>query len=271
MLDFKVISLHGAPRSGTSWLGKIFDSHPSVAYRFQPLFSYRFKSAIDIDSTRDEVERFLADLHSVSDDEFILQSRQRVRGAHPSDFAKAPYPNVLVMKEVRYHYIIRTLLRHVPGIKVVGIVRHPCGAINSWLKTPREFKPEWNPADEWHEAPSKNQGRREEYYGFTKWKELARLFLSLSVDHPNSFCLIRYESLVADPDNETRKLFASCGLDMPTQVTGFIASSQQREVEDPDSVFRKADVADRWKNELAPAIRDSIVAELRGTELEMFL
>src|SRR5690349_19178518 len=26
----------GAPRSGTTWLGKIFDSHPSVLYRHEP-------------------------------------------------------------------------------------------------------------------------------------------------------------------------------------------------------------------------------------------
>jgi len=271
VLEFKVISLHGAPRSGTSWLGKIFDSHPAVAYRFQPLFSYRFKGAIDVHSTREEVERFLVDVHAVSDDDFILQSRQKERGAHPNDFAKAAAPNVLVMKEVRYHYVIRTLLRHVPGIKIVGIVRHPCGAINSWLKTPREFKPEWNPTDEWRDAPSKNQQRSEEYYGFTKWKELAQLFLSLAAEHPESFYLIRYEPLVASPAPETRKLLAFCGLDMPAQVEDFVASSQQREVEDPDSVFRKADVADRWKQELPAVIRDSILSELQGTELEIFL
>lgn len=271
MLNFRVISLHGAPRSGTSWLGKIFDSHPAVAYRFQPLFSYRFKGALDIHSTREEVEQFLTDLHTVSDDHFILQLPQQERGVHPRAFIKAPGSSVMVMKEVRYHYIIRTLLQHEPGIKIVGIVRHPCGAINSWLKTPREFRPEWDIAAEWREAPSKNQQRREEYYGFSKWKELAHLFLALAREHPDSFYLIRYEALVADPGEETRKLFAFCGLDMPSQVRSFVASSQQREVEDPDSVFRTADVAERWKAELPAAIRDSILSEVRGTELDIFL
>ncbi len=32
----RVILILGAPRSGTSWLGKIFDSHPDVLYRHEP-------------------------------------------------------------------------------------------------------------------------------------------------------------------------------------------------------------------------------------------
>ena len=30
------ILLFGMPRSGTTWLGKIFDSHPAVLYRHEP-------------------------------------------------------------------------------------------------------------------------------------------------------------------------------------------------------------------------------------------
>lgn len=270
MPDFRVISLHGAPRSGTSWLGKIFDSHPAVAYRYQPLFSYRFKDAIDARSSRAEVESFLADLYAVDDDDFILQRHQRDRGAHPDGLTKLPHPDVLVMKEVRYHHVIETLLRHVPGIKIVGIVRHPCGAINSWLKTPREFNPQWDAASEWQSAPSKNLQRPEEYYGFDKWKELTRLFLRLAREYPQSFYLVRYERLVSNPCAETARMFDFCHLDFHPQVRQFLTSSQSLEVEDPDSVFRTADVADRWKQELDPAIRDTILCELSGTDLAEF-
>ena len=38
------VAIHGVPRSGTTWLGSIFDSSPNVIYRNQPLFSYAFKS-----------------------------------------------------------------------------------------------------------------------------------------------------------------------------------------------------------------------------------
>ena len=271
MSPFRLVSLHGAPRSGTSWLGKIFDSHPDVAYRFQPLFSYRFKGAIDSDSPPDAVRLFLQQLFGVNDDPFILQLPQAARGAHPQAFRKTNPPSVLVMKEVRYHYVIPALLRAVPDAKIVGIVRHPCAVINSWLKTPREFRPEWDAMAEWRNAPSKNHGLREEYFGFTKWKEMAHQFLALARNHPNDFFLVRYECLVTNPESEIEKLFAFCGLDVHPQVRDFLHASQQHEVDDPDSVFRTADVMERWKIELAAPIRKAILAELKATDLRVFL
>src|SRR5215472_7584402 len=35
-LASRAVLLLGAPRSGTTWLGKIFDSHPNVLYRNEP-------------------------------------------------------------------------------------------------------------------------------------------------------------------------------------------------------------------------------------------
>jgi hypothetical protein len=271
MRSFRVVSIHGAPRSGTSWLGKIFDSHPDVAYRFQPLFSYRFKGELTSHSSHRDIEHFFRELYRVEDDEFILQTTQRARGVHPAHFEKNPDSGVLVMKEVRYHYLIETLLREVQDIKIVGIVRHPCGAINSWLKTPREFKPEWNAAMEWRDAQSKNQGRLEEYFGFEKWKELARLFLRFKQTFPDAFYLINYEELVENPMAETEKLFNFVGLPMHCQVTAFIQSSHASEVDDPDSVFRTTDVAARWYQELDPSIRDAILRDVEGTDLAVFL
>lgn len=32
----RIVLILGAPRSGTSWLAKMFDSHPDVLYRHEP-------------------------------------------------------------------------------------------------------------------------------------------------------------------------------------------------------------------------------------------
>jgi len=271
MHNFRVISIHGAPRSGTSWLGKIFDSHPDVAYRFQPLFSYRFKNAISENSSIEEVDQFFEDLYDIKNDEFILQQRQKSSGVHPKNFIKNSCPSALVMKEVRYHYLIKTMLTKVSGIKIIGVVRHPCGAINSWLKTPREFHPEWNQLREWRTAESKNQFRIEEYYGFEKWRELAATFLDLSLQYPSSFKLVRYEDMVEHPIKTISDLFAFAGLPMHAQTEEFLISSQAKEMEDPDTVFRLSDVAHRWKRELLPEISDAILHEVADSDLRIFL
>jgi hypothetical protein len=271
MPEFNVISIHGTPRSGTSWLGKIFDSHPAVAYRYQPLFSYRFKDAITPKSSTGEIEDFLNRLYEVDDDEFILQTRQSKRGAHPFALTKSESPAYLVMKEVRYHYLMQLLLEEVTGIKLIGIVRHPCGVINSWFKTSREYNPQWNKMEEWREAPSKNGGRMEEYYGFSKWKELACQFMHLERSYPQSFYLLKYEDLVSNPIMEISKLFSFCNLDLNEQVHEFLRASQATEVNDPDTVYRTADVVDRWKVELDINIQNTIITEVSGTPLARFL
>ena len=55
----KTIALFGVPRSGTSWLGQIFDSCPDVIYKYQPLFSYAFKNRLNMQSSFDEISNFL--------------------------------------------------------------------------------------------------------------------------------------------------------------------------------------------------------------------
>ena len=53
------VAIHGAPRSGTTWLGQIFNASPRTQYRYQPLFSYRFKGQLQPTSSASEVARFL--------------------------------------------------------------------------------------------------------------------------------------------------------------------------------------------------------------------
>ena len=36
----RLVMVLGAPRSGTSWVGKIFDSHPDVLYRREELDAF---------------------------------------------------------------------------------------------------------------------------------------------------------------------------------------------------------------------------------------
>ena len=271
-MKFRVVSIHGVPRSGTSWLGQIFDSHSDVAYRSQPLFAYRFKDRLNLGSGVDEIYCFLQQLYKVTDDEFILDTLRRKPALEFWQKAvKAETPSYLVMKMVRYHHLLQIFLDSIRDIRVIGIVRHPCAVINSWLQAPKEFREGWNAEEEWRFAPKKNAGRIEEFNGFEKWKETALMFLRFEHAYPKSFCITEYEHLVSAPEVEVARLFSFVGLDVQQQTLNFIRLSHSKHNPDPYSVVKDPSLHRRWETELDASIADEIIGEVQGTAMERFL
>ena len=263
------IAFHGVPRSGTTWLGSIFDSSPHVAYRHQPLFSYAFKSFLSDRSTCDEINYFFDLLKSTNDD-FILQKTEKETGAVPS-FSKKEITHV-IYKEARYHNILSNLLNTCPDIMVVGIVRNPKSVLSSWYNAPKEFdKTKWNLFDEWKNAPSKNQNRKEEFYGYNKWKEVSLLFLELKEKYPDRFYLINYKNILNDTLKEINDLFRFCELDITQQTIDFIKKSKEKDLSsDAYAVYRKNQTDDKWQKTLPREIINEIDSDLSGTVLEQF-
>lgn len=266
----QIVSIHGVPRSGTSWLGQIFNSHPDVAYRHQPLFAYRFKDRLHPGSSKCDIYRFLKELYDTTEDDFILDKREAYKSIL-LPLQKNRNPNFLVMKMVRYHHLIEKFIKEIDGVKIIGIVRNPCAVINSWLQAPKEFRDGWDPIEEWRYAPRKNLGRIEEYNGFEKWKEVAWMFLKLEEKYRQEFCLVKYDDLVENPVSETASLFNFVGLEMHAQVSNFINISRKKHSEDPYSVFKNPRVKERWRSELDPLIVNQIMIDVENTELERFL
>lgn len=263
------IAIFGVPRSGTSWLGQLFNSHPDVAFRFQPLFSYSHKGAISEESTYNDLQKFWHDIY-YTEDQFVLLKDSDIHKNYPVFPNKANQPEFLVFKEVRYLHLIESLLKKDPELKVVGIVRNPCSVMLSWKKAPREFKPGWSFAKEWRSARLKNQGRKEEFFGFNKWKEVADSFIDFNEKYPNFF-LLKYAELHSNPLNITKETFAWSGLNLNEQTVKFIEQSTTTHSDDENAVFRSKHKDDKWKTELDPQIIEEIYFELRGTRLEQFL
>ena len=159
----------------------------------------------------------------------------------------------------------------IEDIKVIGIVRHPCAVINSWLQAPKEFRPEWNPLEEWRYASKKNAGRIEEFNGFEKWKEVAQMFLEFEKVFSDRFTIVKYEDLIHQTEREVFRLFSFVGLDMPEQTYNFVKLTRQRHSSNPYSVFKDPCFYRRWEKELDKTIYDEIIGELKGTVLERFL
>lgn len=268
MMFKQVILLTGMPRSGTSWLSQIFDSSPSVRFRLSPLFSYEFKNELD-EHSGPAAWRSLLERAYRSENEFMDQTYRRRAGEYPSFVEKEDHPRALVIKDTRFHNLIEPMLAHVDNLKVVAIVRHPCGAIHSWLTAPREFPPTADPFLEWRYGGCRKTGFGE-YWGFEDWKTVTAMHIELASRFPNQVLLQRYEDLTRSVEQETRRMFAFCGLAFTAQTQEFLCASQKEHMDSEYAVFKKPSTAERWRLELQPEIRDAILAEIADTVFARF-
>lgn len=221
------IALFGCPRSGTTWLGQIFNSVPAVQFRYQPLFSYEFKDWFGQHGlSEDSLAQFRTALMAAQSD-FVLQALRPAKTAATH----------LVWKEVRYHQHMAGLLALQGLHHLVYIFRPPVDVLNSWYQAPKEFRAGQDIHREWLHAPAKNTAPCE-FNGFEKWKESMRMALSLQQRHPGKLLMLSYEQLCANPLGVTRKLFAALDLPLGDETRAFLKASTTRHEADAYSVFK---------------------------------
>ncbi len=264
----QVIAVVGMPRSGTSWLGQLFNSSPHVRFRMEPIFSYAFKDAVNEHSSAQQYKTFFEDIYN-SDDSFMRQIDKSKSGEYPN-FLKTPQPTHLVFKTTRYHHILRNMLQENNNLKIIAIVRHPCGAISSWLNTPSEFPADAVANDEWKTGQCRNLAV-EEFWGFNDWKTVTSLHLELQKDFPENFKIIRYESLVNSTGSKVQEIFDFCVLELKKQTLLFLENTHRKNDDRPYSVYKSKSVTGKWQKLLPEEIIDQIFKELRDSELKQFL
>lgn len=262
----KIVALYGVPRTGTTWLGQILDSCPEVVYRYQPLFSYRFKNRIKVEDSKEQVAKFFEELYLESEDDFLNQSEQRKKGLCPAFEEKNPEGEILVYKEVRYLYTIPFLLHLFDDIKIVGIVRNPISVMESWMNAPSEYKDTWKIEEEWRFAQSKNEYKPENYYGYYKWKEGIKLSVDMKKAYPDNFILVRYEDLYENALEKAKDLFAALEISFTSQTEHFIVSSQSKTVDNAYSVYRVKSEKRERKRYLPEEIKTKIYQDLEDFE-----
>ncbi len=260
------VALFGVPRSGTTWLGQIFNSSPNVFFCYQPLFSYEFKDRLGENSSKEDIDKFHNDLLRAKSD-FVMQKKTLSGGTNVS-FSKNKI-TALVWKEVHHINIIDNLLKN-SDTKLVLIVRNPKATIGSWIKIPKEFDPSWNLADQWRSGSNKNDEKRENYFGYDKWKEAVKIFLKAERDYPNKVMIVSYPELNDNTEEMVNRLYKFIGLRVGKQTKNFISSSKQTNNDDPYSVYRNNHKDDKWKMDLPTEIANEIDNDLKGTELERF-
>jgi hypothetical protein len=165
----------GAPRSGTSWLGKIFDSHPFVIYRHEPddvVGQADFPGICpveDIPRFSDAARRYVEQLTRVRQ---IKSSGTWPVFAKPFQPFPAPFirralaiairggqeimpnagwlkrmsiPDLIVGDRAQITYVIKSvsmlgdaalLASALPEARIIAVFRHPCGHIASIKRGP---------------------------------------------------------------------------------------------------------------------------------------
>jgi hypothetical protein len=162
------ILLFGLPRSGTTWLGKIFDSHPDTLYRHEP-DRYPCLEAIprcpgvaEANRYKSVLQSFVANLPRRNSavvsgklplfpKSYYSGLRHRVlqAGAVAAKFGRKFHPDfpvlgargdrvcpapILVWKSIESLGRFGLIMRSLDNARGIHLIRHPCGQINSVLR-----------------------------------------------------------------------------------------------------------------------------------------
>ncbi len=257
----RVIGIFGVPRSGTSWLGQIFNSSPETRFAYQPMFAEAFRDQIHARSTAEEMRGYLKKIYD-SQQDFLTQEDGKAKSRRLVFNKNSDSPEVFVFKEVMYLYMIPRFLRNLPEMKVILLLRNPYDVLKSWYNAPKEFYPEWDIEEEWRFAQSKNWFLPERYYGFHRWQESIVLASQLEREFPDRVYILKYEDLDEAPIEYAMKIFDFCELAWQEQTNDFITQSRNETESDPYSVFRNP--VDRKKSmaELPENIKMMIQQEM---------
>lgn len=163
----RCILIFGMPRSGTTWIGKLFDSHPDTLYRHEPDSVQRlgFPLYPDVETApeyREELERFIASLPQMRSTKVVGKqplfpksyqsaaglmayrvavSVAKVAGRVRRNFPCLYRPTVagreqvrLVWKSIESPGRLGMCVAALPDARAIHLMRHPCGYVASVLR-----------------------------------------------------------------------------------------------------------------------------------------
>lgn len=262
------ILILGAPRSGTTWLAKIIDSHPDVLYRHEPDETLPAPRPLTPDALRPLLARWAAETgaRTVTKRPYFRKSWQpawalglrsliatgisaaargplkALAGLHIPDFGTVPAPR-LAIKSIAWAEGAALLARTLPASRTIFILRHPCGQVASVMRGNRnrrfDLKAEGTdmPFDEAaairHAAA---MGVTEpEFQSLTdaakyawSWRAFNEPAYAELAAQPNVHVVL-YEALCADSDTLARRILRFAALDWNRQTEDFIARSSSHE------------------------------------------
>lgn len=259
-MPFQPFFVTGAPKSGTTWLGKLLDAHPEISCRGEACVHAFTKPLIQISNdynallerragTVSESNHFppvsQADVHSLM--RHFIELRLGVIAASGKPRLK------FVGEKDPYHGpnfpVLRTLF---PEAKCLHIIRDGRAVlVSAWHHNQRSLKPgQRGPSfDTFLEDTAK------------LWSDVVRQTLKAAPSLGGNYLEIRYEAMSADPLGAFARILRHLGADAaPETVEACVAAASFEKLakgraqgeEDAKSFFRKGTVDD-WKNHMTAA------------------
>jgi len=307
------VLLVGLPRSGTTWIAKILDSHPETLYRHEPdrlaLRSVPIHASPDATAEYQErIRAFVAGLPENREPRVCgklplfpkrylpgwrfagfkasIYLDKALRGRWPLPVVQPMRINgvapVSVWKSIESTGRSGLIARSVPQLKVIHLLRHPCGQIASILRgeVGGRFSDDCAASQDWDlfsmlcETPQAQRHgldmqRLREMDGISRLAWRWVLFNEKAMNELGELenaCSVRYEDFCLEPLQEARKLLAFAGLGWDAAVEQFLQGSVSASGDSYYSVYRDAArEVDRWRERLEPDQIQRIRAVVENT------
>jgi len=258
------ILILGAPRSGTTWLARIIDSHPDVLYRHEPDATLPSPLVLTKDGLGPLLARWAAETGARTWRPCFRKSWQPgwarglriVLAAAVSAAARLPPPlraladvrvpdlgaraaSRLAIKSIAWTEGAAVLARALPGSRTIFILRHPCGQVASVIRGNGlgrfDLKSEGTdmPFDEagairFAAASGIDEPAFQVLPDAAKyawsWRAFNETAYAALGAQPNVHVVL-YEALCAQPDALARRILKFAGLDWNPQTADFVARS----------------------------------------------
>ena len=297
----KRILINGLGRSGTSWVQKVFDHHPDVLAVHEPDLVYRFEHPITDARVAEMAERYFCKrplramrkrpilakpyrgavrhymrvlyMYGASVFGLILPASRRPFIQVP-DFLGPKKPSNVVVKTVTQQNLAPDFAKSNPDMKVVYVLRHPCGYVASQRagmdagKMTGVFLPDRAQLAEMFSFDGRSpddlvEGDFSELEIMAyRWAVLNEAVLRHAGECPNMKIVI-YEELCARPREAFKELLEWCGLDWDDNCDDFIAKSLNQSGDADgyhDLVRNPLAAANRWSKTLDPSDQHKVVS-----------
>jgi hypothetical protein len=229
--------LGGHPRSGTTLLEQVLDSHPEIISAEETeIFKHEAYFPL-MQGLPDEFAMFSS--LATATPSAIQSARQRYFHTMNLALGEAIGPRLLIDKNPTYTFLIAPLVRIFPEIKFLIALRDPRDVVLSCFMQNL-------PLNQVGAACLTIGGAAEEYASLmTVWQTLKSRI-------PNPWLEIRYEDMVEDLEPVARKSLDFLGVPWDARVLGFDEHARQKAVRSPtyadvtQPVYKRA--KGRWRN-----------------------